>query len=84
MPQRDFFNFATVEDAKSIKSALERQRLTQKWLLYRLDVDYGVQISASELSELFDGKRPIGKKTSLVIRCAEQIIKEYEDFYRKG
>lgn len=82
IPQ-EFLNLIGIENAKAVKKALDRHRLSQKWLLYRLDRDWGIKPKPSELSELLNGKRPIGSAMQMVIWCAEQVIAEYEGFYNK-
>ena len=80
--QNELFELVTVDTARAVKDALERNRLTQKWLIFRLDKDFGIQIQKSVLSEVFEGKRPIGKKMQRMLWCAERVIEEYESFYR--
>lgn len=82
IPQ-EFLDVIGVENAKAVKKALDRHRLSQKWLLYRLDQDWGIKPKPSELSELLSGKRPVGNIMQMVIWCAEQVIAEYESFYNK-
>ena len=80
---REFLNLIDIDNAKAVKAALDRNRLSQKWLLYRLDQDWGLKLKPSELSELLYGKRPVGPKMQKAIWCAEQVIAEYESFYNK-
>ena len=80
---REFLEVMSVENAKAVKAALDRNRLSQKWLLWRLDQDWGLKLKPSELSELLYGKRPVGPKMQRVLWCAEQIITEYESFYKE-
>lgn len=80
---REFLDVISVENAKAVKKALDRHRLSQKWLLYRLDQDWGIKPRPSELSELLSGKRPVGPAMQTVIWCAEQVIAEYESFYER-
>ena len=82
IPQ-EFIDAMGVENAKAVKKALDRHRLSQKWLLYRLDQDWGIKLRPSELSELLNGSRPIGPVMQRAIWCAEQVIAEYEGFYNK-
>ena len=65
-------------DAKEIYKKLINHRLTQKWLIYRLNRDYGVRVQYSAFSELITGKRPIGRKMQLVIYLSYKIIEQYE------
>ncbi len=85
MKNKDFknemFELVTVDDARAVKAALERDRLTQKWLIFRLDRDFGIKIKKAQLSAVLDGKRPMGKKTQRLIWCAQRVIEEYERFY---
>lgn len=69
--------------AKAIKAALLRHHLTQRWLLHRLDRDWGIKVSYVVLSDVLEGKRPIGRKMQRMLWCAGQIIKEYEEFYKE-
>lgn len=78
---KEFLDAIGVENAKAVKKALDRHRLSQKWLLYRLDQDWGIKLKPSELSELLSGKRPVGHIMQMVIWCAEQVIAEYESYY---
>lgn len=80
---KEFLDVIDVENAKAVKKALDRNRLSQKWLLYRLDQDWGIKLKPSELSELLNGVRTIGPVTQRAIWCAEQVITEYESFYNK-
>ena len=82
IPQ-EFLAMIGIENAKAVKAALDRNRLSQKWLLWRLDQDWGFKLKPSELSELLYGKRPVGPKMQKVLWCAEQIIAEYESFYKE-
>ena len=78
---QEFLEVIGIENAKAVKKALDRNVLSQKWLLHRLDRDWGLQLKPSELSEVLYGKRPVGPKMQKVIWCAEQVIAEYESFY---
>lgn len=80
--QNELFELVTVDTARAVKEALERNRLTQKWLIFRLDKDFGIKIQKTALSEVFEGKRSIGKKMQRMLWCAERVIEEYESFYR--
>ena len=82
IPQ-EFLAVIDAENARAVKAALDRNRLSQKWLLWRLDQDWGFKLKPSELSELLYGKRPVGPKMQRVLWCAEQIITEYESFYNE-
>lgn len=82
VPQ-EFLNLIGVDNAKAVKAALDRNRLSQKWLLWRLDQDWGLKLKPSELSELLYGKRAVGPKMQKAIWCAEQVIAEYEGFYNR-
>ena len=70
------------ESAKAIKSALARNKLTNDWLIHRLDRDWGIKVNYAHISAVLNGKRPIGRKTQRMLWCAEQIIREYEEFYK--
>lgn len=74
----------TIDDVRRIKKALARNKLSQEWLIHRLDRDWGVQINYATLSAVLAGKRAIGRRTQRMLWCSDQIIKKYEDFYRKG
>ena len=80
---REFLEIMGVDNARAVKAALDRNRLSQKWLLWRLDQDWGLKLKPSELSELLCGKRPVGPKMQKVLWCSEQIITEYETFYKE-
>lgn len=80
---REFLEVMGVENARAVKAALDRNRLSQKWLLWRLDQDWGLKIKPSEFSELLYGKRTVGPKMQRVLWCAEQVITEYESFYKE-
>ena len=80
IPQ-EFLEVIGVDNAKAVKKALDRNRLSQKWLLWRLDQDWGLKLKPSEICELLYGKRPMGPKMQKAIWCAERIIAEYEGFY---
>lgn len=82
VPQ-EFLDVIGVDNAKAVKKALDRNRLSQKWLLWRLDQDWGLKLKPSELSELLYGKRTVGPKMQKVLWCAEQVLAEYESFYNK-
>lgn len=76
------FELISIDDATTVRERLERNRLTQKWLIFRLDHDWGIQVKKSQLSEILDGKRPLGPKTQRLIWCCLRIIEEYEKFYK--
>ena len=80
--KNEMFGLITVDDARALKTALDRNRLTQKWLMHRLDRDFGIKIRKSQLSEIMDGKRPLGPKMQRLIWCATRVIEEYESFYK--
>ena len=69
----------SVADAKEIYKKLIDHYLTQKWLRYRLNTDYGIKVRDSAFSQLLTGQRPIGKKMQLVIYLSHKIIKSYEE-----
>ena len=71
------------ESAKAIKRALARNRLSQEWLVYRLDQDWGIKVNYAHISAVLSGKRAIGPRTQRMLWCAEQIIKQYEEFYKE-
>lgn len=77
----ELFKLMTVDNARAIKAALERNRLTQTWLMHRLDRDFGIRVKKSQLSEILDGKRPLGPKTQRLIWICEGILEEYESYY---
>ena len=77
----ELVKFINIDDARAIVAALDRNVLSQKWLIYRLDQDWGIKIRTSVLSELLNGERPIGPKMQRVLWCAKQVLREYEDFY---
>lgn len=70
------------ESAKAIKRALARNKLSSDWLIHRLDKDWGIKVNYAHISAVFNGKRQIGPRTQRMLWCAEQIIKEYEEFYK--
>lgn len=80
--KNELFEMVTVDSARAVKTALERHRLTQMWLIYRLDQDFGIKVRKSQLSEILDGKRPIGPRTQRLIWCCERVLEEYESFYK--
>lgn len=65
-------------DAKAIYKKLINHCLTQKWLMFRLNKDYGIKIRKSQFSELIAGKRPIGRQMQLAIYLSRKIIEQYE------
>ena len=71
----------TISDAKRVGRALFEYRLTQGWLILRLNRDWGIKISQSLLSEVMAGKRELGPKMRLAVWCCIQIIEQYEEFY---
>ena len=75
------YEYITPDDAATVRARLDRNRLTQKWLIFRLDRDWGISVKSSQLSEILDGKRPLGPKTQRLIWCCLKIIEEYEKFY---
>lgn len=75
------YELITTDDATTARERLERNRLTQKWLIFRLDRDWGIRVKKSQLSEILDGKRALGPKTQKLIWCCLRIIDEYESFY---
>ena len=80
--KNEFFDYIGVDDATAVKKALERNRLTHKWLMHRLDRDFGIKVNRSYLSSVIEGKRAIGPKTQRLIWCAHRVIEEYESFYK--
>lgn len=70
------------ESAKAIDRALKRNKLTNLWLIHRLDKDWGIKVNYAHISAVLNGKRAIGPRTQRMLWCAEQIIKEYEEFYK--
>ncbi len=81
MPEK--YEEMNVLNAKEIKTALARNVLTQRWLMHRLDRDWGIKVNYAALSDVLEGKRPIGRKMQRMLWCADQIIKEYEEFYKE-
>jgi len=79
--KQELFELLTEDDARSVKERLERARLTQLWLLFRLDRDFGIRIKKAYLSILLDGNRPLTHKTCRIIWCAIKVLDEYEKFY---
>ena len=71
----------SIADAKRIGRALFDYRLTQSWMILRLNVDWGIRIRQSQLSEVIAGKRELGPKMKLAVWCCIQIIEQYEMFY---
>ena len=51
VPQ-EFLALIGADNAKAVKAALDRNMLTQKWLILRLDQDWGLKVKPSEMSEL--------------------------------
>ena len=80
--KNEMFGLITVDDARALKVALERNRLTQKWLMFRLDRDFGIKVRKTQMSEIIEGKRPLGPKTQRLIWCSARVIDEYESFYK--
>ena len=76
------FELMTVDDATRVRERLDKNRLSQKWLLFRLDRDWGIQVRKSQLSEILDGKRALGPKTQRLIWCCHRVIEDYESFYK--
>ena len=75
------YELMTLDDAAAVRERLDRNRLTQKWLIFRLDRDWGISVRKSQLSEILDGKRALGPKTQKLIWCSLRVIDEYERFY---
>lgn len=75
------YELMTLDDAAAVRERLDRNRLTQKWLIFRLDRDWGISVKKSQLSEILDGKRALGPKTQKLIWCSLRVIDEYERFY---
>lgn len=78
----EIYDHFTEDDARRVKARLERNRLTQKWLAFRLDRDYGVVIAKSQVSEIIDGKRSMTRKNCHIVWCCHKILDEYERLYR--
>ena len=74
----ELLNGISEADAKEIYKKLIEHCLSQKWLLFRLDKDYGIKMRKSQFSELIAGKRYIGKKMQLAIYLSYEIIESYE------
>lgn len=79
--KEEIFDHLTVDDARRVKERLERNRLTQKWLSFRLDRDFGIVMSKSHISEIIDGKRAMTHKNRRVVWCCHKVLDEYERFY---
>ena len=79
--KNELFELVTVDDAKAVKTRLEKCRLTQLWLIYRLNRDFGIRIKKSQLSEILDGKRTPGPRTQRIIWCCDRVMEEYEKYY---
>ena len=80
--REEIFDHLTVDDARHVKERLERARLTQKWLSFRLDRDFGIVMKKSHISEIIDGKRPMTHKNRRVIWCCHKVLDEYESIYK--
>ena len=76
------YELITADDAATARERLERNRLTQKWLIFRLDRDWGIRVKKSQLSEILDGKRALGPKTQKLIWCCLRILYENDRFYK--
>lgn len=74
----DLLDSISVADAKDVYNKLIEHHLTQKWLLYRLNRDYGIKVFETSFSQILTGQRPIGKKMQLVIYLSHKIIEQYE------
>ena len=79
--KKSSYELMTLDDAAAVRARLDRNRLTQKWLIFRLDRDWGISVKKSQLSEILDGKRALGPKTQKLIWCSLRVIDEYERFY---
>lgn len=79
--KKSSYELMTLDDAVAVRERLDRNRLTQKWLIFRLDRDWGISVKKSQLSEILDGKRALGPKTQKLIWCSLRVIDEYERFY---
>ena len=77
------YELINAESVKAVDKALKRNKLTNLWLIHRLDKDWGIKVNAAHLAAVFSGKRGIGRRTQRMIWCAEQVIKEYEEFYKE-
>lgn len=79
--KNELFEFVTFDNARAVKSALDKNRLTQKWLIFRLDRDFGIKVNKQQLSDILEGRKSLGRKTQRLIWCCERVIEEYEKFY---
>lgn len=61
----------------SIRTNLKRRKLTQDWLIMRLNEDYEISISRGELSNILSGTQT-GAKADSIISKSEEIINVYE------
>ena len=78
---REQINGIGAHEAAKVKKALDEERLSQKWLLYRLDCDYGLKLVNAQLSETLSCKRAVGSKTQTVIFRSMQIIDKYRSVF---
>lgn len=80
--KNELFELVTMDDARAVKIALERNRLTQKWLMHRLDRDFGIKVKKNQFSDILEGRKSLGLKTKRLIWCCERVLEEYEKYYR--
>lgn len=78
-------NEITADDARAVKRRLDEHCLSQKWLLRRLRLDYGIELSMSNLCDLFYGRWRISNNKhsngQRVIFCAREILDRYESVF---
>lgn len=66
-----------------ISKWLSAQGLKIQWLVYRLYADHGLSVNRSGLSHILSGERVSGEQTETVIKACEEVMRKYEDTYRK-
>lgn len=64
------------ERARAVRERIEKNDLTQQWLLARLEEEK-IETNKCEISGIFAGRR-VGMKVGRILDKAEEIIGKYE------
>ena len=80
--ENELFDLINVDDIVTIRKSLERNQLPYKWLMHRLDRDFGIKVKQSFLSQVMEGHKGLGPKTRRMIWCSLRVVEEYESFYK--
>lgn len=80
--ENELFDLIDMDDVAQIKKKLERNRLSYKWLIHRLNRDFGIKVKPAFLSQVMEGRKALGPKTRRMIWCCLRVVEEYESFYK--